>query len=786
MKRFCILIATIAVAASGVAQALEAGAAKVEITPPLGSPLNGYGYRLGRGAVAIHDAVWARCLYLSDGETKVLLVCSDLCAISRELRERVLELAPREVPRENIILTATHTHSAQGGMIHALPFRAVSGRFVPELLEQTARGFAEAMSKACDERVRATIGYGTGAQEVLSINRRHKDGPIDPQIGVIRVDDADGNPIAIIGNLAAHPTTVGEEDGYSVSADYPGFYYTELEKLAAAGCVAMFMNGAEGNQRTANPESKSGWERTESIGRLLAMRVKEIANGIRCGDAKLHVGYAEPGLPRTIVSGLVPTSTVLQTLEVNDLLLAFVPGEPCVEIGLEMRARALARGYGAHFTVGLANDYLAYFIPVACYSHFEYENSANLYGPRMLDWFCAEFSKLMTKGEPETGREAVSKPQVDAAGEGKRVTLRGSPYEMGYQRGAAFSEEIVSKCQKAILEPIDTGSILPASGYLRKAFPYLNVTPFAVPALAIGSRPLLAGVSDGVFEEIEGMADAAELPFDAMWLVQCTPTFGTREDLGEFYRTAMCTMFAVIGDRAGADDLLVGRNLDWAGDDEPVIVDVHPANGHRFVQVGFAWNAGVFTGMNDAGLVLCAQRIAALGSPDSEGAPIEFVLRDLLETSDSLDEVVAELKTKPYLRGYHVLVADPESGSEEGRASSAACVVELGPAVVVREHVDGLLLGADPDSGTVDEQAKARYSQVMELLGGEHIVAASEIRTALSVKPPGRPGKARIWNEETKHSVVFEPRARLLHVAFPSESGAPGEYTTISLKGASS
>ena len=110
------------------AYALEAGAAKVEITPPVGTPMNGYGARMGRSSTGVHDPLWSRCLYLDDGETKVLLVNTDLCMINAELRARVLELAPEDVPPENIILTATHTHSAQGGMhrYFAIAFRGWS------------------------------------------------------------------------------------------------------------------------------------------------------------------------------------------------------------------------------------------------------------------------------------------------------------------------------------------------------------------------------------------------------------------------------------------------------------------------------------------------------------------------------------------------------------------------------------------------------------------------------------------------------------------------------------
>ncbi|NIA16148.1 MAG: hypothetical protein GWP08_18965, partial [Nitrospiraceae bacterium] len=609
----CRLALVLMLLAAPLVEALEAGAAKVEITPPLGTPLNGYGDRMGRGAASVHDPVWARCLYLNDGTTSVFLVNTDLCMVPPELRERVLELAPEEVPPEHIILTATHTHSAQGGMSRKPLFRAISGRFMPEVLDRTARRIAESMREALRNRQPAAIGYAAGKQQALSVNRRVKDGPIDPQLGVVRVDDADGNPIAILANFAAHPTTVSGDDLMCVSADYVGAYYDELERLATVGCVAMFTNGAEGNQRTGNPENKSGWERTESIGRLLAVEVKGVANQIRCGEATLKVAYATPQLPRTMGQFFLPSSVLLQTLEINDLLMTFVPGEPCVEIGLGLRERALARGYSVQFTVGLSNNFLAYFVPVEYYPEMYYETSMNFFGPWISKWFYEQFTTLMTRGKAEAAWPESTAAVVETDQEAQRVTLSGSPYEIGFQRGAAFQEALGTAYAERVVARVERGDFVSDEGLWATMSKYLDTAEYTLIGLGIGSRPLLQGVSTTVIEELQGMADGAGLPFDALWLLQCVPTFDARPDSRAFLRTAFCTMFASVGDRAGADDLLVGRNLDWQGDEQPVIVEVRPDTGHAFAQVGFPWNAGVFSGMNDAGLVVCAERMRALG-----------------------------------------------------------------------------------------------------------------------------------------------------------------------------
>ena len=754
------------------ADALLAGAAVVDITPPLGTPLNGYGYRLGRGATEVHDPVTVRCLYLESSETRLFLVTSDLCVLNRELRDRVLELAPPEVPPEHIILTATHNHSAQGGMSRALAARMVSGRFVPEVLEATARSFAESMRLALKNTRRATIGYGTTNQTTLSKHRSHPYGPIDPQIGVIRVDDSDGRAIAIVANFAAHPTTIGEEFALAISADYPGYFYKALEDLSDTGAVALFLNGAQGNQACANPESKTGWEHTESIGRLLALRTKALANTIRCGEAKLTVGYATPRLPLSIASDTLPDTTIVQTLEINDLLLTFFPGEPTVEIGLALRKRALARGYRIQFTVGLANDHLMYFVPREFYAHEHYEAAMNFYGPSIAEWFYAEFEKLMTRGELEPPSDTITLPASTPISGATHVSLKGTPYEIGYQRGLLFRESIRDAYDRKVLARTRNRDIIPETGLWTLAPPFVDLTPFALPRMAIGARPFLDGLSDSTLDEIQGMADAVELPFDALWLLQCTTGYLLPEQLEGLYAAPFCTMFAFTDSEAKAQPMIVGRTLDWPEAEEPVLIEIRPESGHAYIHVGFPWNSGVFTGMNDAGVIVCAERVEGLGLPSFDAPPIEFVLKEILSTADSVDRATRLLQSFYQLRGYHVLVADAKK----------AVVLELGEGTVTRTTQSGLLLGATPDAEHLTPDAHSRYARVRTLLHNRETRTVKDAIRVLTDRIGRAEGMARILNPFTQHIVVFEPESLRMHLAFPDDSDTPVSFTTYTLQ----
>ena len=781
--RAVLAVAALITAGPGHA-AYEAGAAKLEITPPPGVPLNGYLDRWGRGAVSVHDPVWARCLYLSDGTTSVFWVVTDLCVVNRELRERVLELVPQELAATPLVLSATHNHSGQGGMIKNLLFRSVSGRFVPELLETTASRIVEVMRAAYAGRRRAVAGYTTFTQSDLSANRRFADGPTDPQVGVIRVEDPDGRPIAILANFAAHPTTVGGDDMLTISADYPGFFYTELERLAGEGCVALFTNGAEGNQCCGNPTQAQGWERTRSIGVLLAERVYAAAQDIVCAEAPLRFVTSSPALPPAIAATLFPDETTLQMLESGDLVLTFFPGEPCVEIGLELRRRAIQQGYEAQFTVALSNDHLMYFVPRALYPKMIYESGMNFYGPRIEDWFYREFGRLINWGRPADPDPPPAPASVTALPGGAHALFAGSPEQMGRQRGGAFQKELQRAFDAHVAQPCAAGELIPKAGLWRFAPPFLDVTALALLRLGIGARPLLEKLDEHLLIELEGVAEAAHMPFDAVWLLQCLPNIVERGDVEELYRSPFCTMFAVVGDRAGADDVLVGRTFDSASDEAPVVFEFHPVSGRRWIQVGFPWALGAHSGMNDAGLVVCVESAPELGRSAPESLPVELLVRTMLERAGSVDEAAAMALDAPGLHGYRILLAAPSRGVSRPptvNAHANARLVSCGLTPAVKLPSEGMLLGVDPDTEAPDADTKARYERIRALLRSERIAAPEKIRGMLMDTEGGLEGRARICNADTRYAVVFEPKARRVSVSFRRPDGPMSEYTEYAL-----
>ena len=265
----------------------------------------------------------------------------------------------------------------------------------------------------------------------------------------------------------------------------------------------------------------------------------------------------------------------------------------------------------------------------------------------------------------------------------------------------------------------------------------------------------------------------AGMPFDAALLLQCFPTYVARGNGAKAYTAADCTMFAAVGRKAGAEESVVGCNFDWTGDEAIGVCDVRPAEGRRYVAIGFLWHLGVFTGMNDAGLVVCAQRVEPLGVPPSDVVPLELVLKELLETAGTVNEALERLTGLTRHRGYHVLVTDP--------ATPETCVVEFGPALNVRRTQDGLMLGADPASEWVDEAGRDRYTRLRELLADERIVGELDVERVLQDRAVGAGESVRILNDQTRYVVVFRPNALELRVAAPAADHSLGAFAVVSL-----
>ena len=136
--------------------------------------------------------------------------------------------------------------------------------FKEEYFAALRRRIVEAAVEADAALQPARIGCGWGESTIGVYRRELRNGrwvlgevpdhPIDPSVGVIRVDDLDGSPIAIAFRYSAHPVTVGGRSAVA-SADFPGPAREVLERNL--GGLALFLQGCGGN---INPRVGIGYE----------------------------------------------------------------------------------------------------------------------------------------------------------------------------------------------------------------------------------------------------------------------------------------------------------------------------------------------------------------------------------------------------------------------------------------------------------------------------------------------------------------------------------------------
>ncbi len=278
---------------------LRAGAAKSEISTEDPSMI-------------VHDPLFAKALVLDDGRTRVVILAMDavaiggICDISDEwlpeLRARIeSELG---IPGANVLVNASHTHT---------PGPMLVGH--SEQLERTL----DAVRRAAASLEEVTIGCGAGHEDRWIINRtlRTTDGrgwtirqanpcppddevaglgPIDPQIGILRVDRADGSPLAVVYNFACHPL-VGVPGNYA-TANFPGFASEVIEGCLGGGAMALFLQGTGGDVTEVSYKDFDHPRDSRPMGRMLGLRTLEALGGIETGDATLDVVSETIRLPR--------------------------------------------------------------------------------------------------------------------------------------------------------------------------------------------------------------------------------------------------------------------------------------------------------------------------------------------------------------------------------------------------------------------------------------------------------------------------------------------------------
>jgi neutral ceramidase len=390
-----------------MANKLLGSALQIDITPPIGTPLEGYAARI-QPSIGIHDPLFAGLILLKLGDEQVLLISLDQIAISAPVTEKIqaavaetLQLKP-----EQILVACTHTHSGPSGYITRFPMLSDStDPFLVDLLTRKLAGAANQLSSQLEPVI-----LELGQDQVFGLGHNRNDineETQDHELLVLVMKSIEGQPQAVWVNYGCHPTILGY-DNRLISTDFPGAARRAM-MCQYPDLVWLFMNGASGDISTRFTRRGQDFSEVERSGLLLAGSVLKaiqtakslavdklegkmaniqlplrefgsveaaraeatslelewkamLASGEPAGELRKAMTRAEGAQAQVMMAELYAgkqyLDSTIQAIRIGGLTLVGLPGEIFTETVLALKAMGTNRTVAV---VGYANDYCGYF-----------------------------------------------------------------------------------------------------------------------------------------------------------------------------------------------------------------------------------------------------------------------------------------------------------------------------------------------------------------------------------------------------------------------------------------
>lgn len=375
-----------------------AGSDKINITPATPVPMSGYGSRKAPFK-GVHDDIFARSLVLSDGKNKAAIISAEVIGFSHAFWEECASQISREtgIPVDHIFLTAVHNHNGPDTRVYSQNNSPEVLAYVDELREKIVK-----ITKSANQKLTpASIGAGKGECK-MNINRvapngkggvtlgRNPYGPCDHEVGVLRINDQAGNPLALLVNWPCHAVVLGPRN-LMISGDWPGAASAYLEDKLGNGADAFMIIGASGD---INPiyGPHIDFEVTSSyafgkdvIGEDLGKEALRVANDIvpvknariNAMQRQIYLPLKEKATPENYQQPKSSSSDSLMVrlsaLKIGDIAITAVSGEVFNQISVRMRIRS---PYPNTFMVTHCNGSSGYLVTEEAYSIGGYEVSS--------------------------------------------------------------------------------------------------------------------------------------------------------------------------------------------------------------------------------------------------------------------------------------------------------------------------------------------------------------------------------------------------------------------------
>lgn len=440
-------------------QPLLAGAALVDITPRPGTHLSGGDAGERRPAQSVIDPLFAKAIIFNSGGRRVCIVTLDVTIITGDYVQKIRAAISEKtgLTPDAIMVHAIQTHSAPSlGHFMLDPdfplettpateyLRGAESSYADFAAEAAVRAAVEANGKLQPAR----IGMGRGILGGIAFNRRgvrrdgtimmpkprgrenqplgitelcYLEGPIDPEVGVLCVQDMKMRPLAFLLHYTCHPVNVfGQRETYcAVSADWPGTWAQNMRELFGAEVVPLVLNGCCGNINPWDPFNPDNKPDHRRMGHELAAMSERVLYSLKFAESaaldwkikRVNLSYRDipperlrevedilgknPQPPRGEKGEVDPRwfwaastrsvelcrkrepefSYEIQVLRIGDAAIVGLPGEPFAEGQLEIKTNSPAPYV---FVAHLTSHYVGYLPTRPAYTRGGHEANADV------------------------------------------------------------------------------------------------------------------------------------------------------------------------------------------------------------------------------------------------------------------------------------------------------------------------------------------------------------------------------------------------------------------------
>ncbi len=417
---------------------LKAGIAKIDITPTEKLYMGGYDESCRSGpSDGVYGNIYIRALVFDDNVNRIAFIEADLVSLPREdyLPIRKMIASETGIPVENILLGCVHNHaapypdeknrnSAWSKQLNAKfisvvkeaisdlePVRIGGGKGTSNIAMNRRKRMEDTVSYLTFDENNSSQSYGkyktekpVEIREMEGVYRlgANPGGPIDDEVGVLRIDKLSGEPKAVFVNYACHGTSLGGRNN-KISPEWNGHMLEYIEKNIP-GITGIFAQGAAGD---INPRFVGGLdgyndnlEKTAELGYEIGKEVVRVYSSINASNQvnpQILIVHKDITCPRkyaAVVQNFKNTTldVPVTAIRIDDITWVTFPVELFHEIGMTIKARTHSP---FPQIVGYCNGSLGYLPTQQSYSEGGYESWSTPFDPATEKIFVKGVDQLL-------------------------------------------------------------------------------------------------------------------------------------------------------------------------------------------------------------------------------------------------------------------------------------------------------------------------------------------------------------------------------------------------------